>query len=726
MKILTLLLLVGMTGTTSLGYAQGKSQNIFVKDSLNKDSIYQLQEVVIQTSLVKRKVDRFVQSVPTGLNKDGVELLQQAPGVWLSDERISINGSSGTKVYVDNREIRLTGELLIEYLHSLKSDDIARVEVIPMSGADKDANAQGGAIHIIMRRRMEKGLQGNLSMNTSFASSLQSYQPSGSLNFHSGKWDLYGFASGTLIPQNKGDLYTTREYINGEKDFSSRTLMKQPSRYGTVRTGAVYTMDDSNSVGVEFEYVRRGFISPSQSYSSLFVGPTEMESQGIYRQKEMYNMYSGTANYVHKLDQEGSVLKLVADYISKDSRGNNQYRVIQQIGALDKDTVYRSHSDVTYQIATADFSWKQQLNKKSFLQLGMKYTYIGMKDDALYEGREPDESWKPNVEYGYELDYGENIGALYGTYSLDMKRGAIHLGLRGEYTQTSNDTEQQTRKYWDWFPHMDGSFYFDEVRKWMLIGQYGRYIERPAFTALNPNRIQTSDYSYLIGNPTLRPTYINKFSMTLVYNFRYTLTVGGNLHRDLIREFGKEDAVNSDISYVINENHNRENHWFVAVSAPWQPVTWLNLNANLIGVRQDIRMYKESDYMSHYLYFANANATFNLPKDYSVEGQFNGASRLFSGNSGIEPHHTFNLHLRKKWNDGRCVATLGIDNIFDRRNSYFSNVPSYDSMSHFALASKGRLLKLTFTWNFKQGSKSRAVTVEKQSSSERNRLEGSK
>lgn len=215
----------------------------------------------------------------------------------------------------------------------------------------------------------------------------------------------------------------------------------------------------------------------------------------------------------------------------------------------------------------------------------------------------------------------------------------------------------------------------------------GRYIERPTFSALNPNRIQTSEYSYLIGNPMLRPTYINKFSITLVYNFRYTLTVGGNLHHDLIRQFGKEDAENSDISYVINENHNRENHWFVAITAPWQPLNWLNLNASFIGVRQDIRMYREDDYFGHFLYFANANATVLLPSDYSLEAQYNGVSRLYSGNSGIDPRHTFNLHLRKKWKDGRCVATLGVDNIFNRYNSYFSNVPSYSSQNRFELAS---------------------------------------
>lgn len=724
MKTKTPLLLALLVGISSGGYGQKHVSSGLTGDTLTKDSIYLLKEVVVQTSPIKRKADRFVISVPSAVNKDGVELLQQAPGVWLSEERISINGSSGTKVYVDHREIKLTGELLMGYLRSLKSDDISRIEVVPMTGADKDADAQGGIIHITMRRHTEKGLQGNLSMTSSFASSLQFYQPGGSLNIHSGKWDTYGFASGTLIPQNRGELHTQREYAAGEKVFSSLTTLKQPSRYGTVRMGTVYTMDSSNSIGVELEYIRRGYLSPSQSASFLSAGSMEMESQGVYRQKEVYNMYSATANYVHKLDTKGSVLNWVVDYISKDSRGNNQYRIAQDMGIYHEDTVYRSRSNATYQIATADFSWKQQLKDKSFLQAGMKYTYTGMKDDACYEGLESDETWKPNAAYGYELDYHENIGAVYATYSLDMKRGAIHAGLRGEYTQTYNRTDHQRRKYWDWFPHIDGSFYFDEVRKWMLIGQYGRYIERPAFAALNPNRIQTSDYSYLIGNPALRPTYINKFSVTLVYNFRYTLTLGGNLHHDLIREFGKEDAVNPDVSYVTYENHNRENHWFVAASVPWQPTTWLNLTANVIGVRQDIRMYKEGDYAGHYLYFGNANATFYLPSDYSLEGQYSGASRLYSGNSGIHPYHTFHVRLRKKWKDGRCVASLGVDNVFNKKNSYFSTLPNYTSEIRNETASSGRLLKLTFTWNFKQGTKTGTRTVEKRSSSERVRLEG--
>ena len=227
MRYLIFLILAGFTGVTAWGQTSTTARPMAVNDTLTEDSTYALQEVVVRTSPVKRKADRFILSVPPAQNKDGVELLQQAPGVWLSDERISINGSSGTKVFVDNREIKLTGEMLIGYLRSLKSDDIARVEVLPMAGADKDADAQGGAIHIIMRRHTDKGFQGNLSMNASFASSLQSYQPSGSLNYHSGKWDTYGFASGTLVPQNKGDLYVTRDYVAGDKGFSSLFCFKK-------------------------------------------------------------------------------------------------------------------------------------------------------------------------------------------------------------------------------------------------------------------------------------------------------------------------------------------------------------------------------------------------------------------------------------------------------------------------------------------------------------------
>ena len=74
--------------------------------------------------------DRFVVDVanaPAAIGKDGIELLERAPGVWVDDEKISINGKSGSKVYVNDRELRMEPAQLLTYLRSLRADDIQKI-----------------------------------------------------------------------------------------------------------------------------------------------------------------------------------------------------------------------------------------------------------------------------------------------------------------------------------------------------------------------------------------------------------------------------------------------------------------------------------------------------------------------------------------------------------------------------------------------------------------------
>ena len=76
----------------------------------------QIDAVVVKGQLVRREADRFVVDVANSaaaIGKDGVELLERAPGVWINDDKISINGKTGSKVYVNDRELKLNGEQLI-------------------------------------------------------------------------------------------------------------------------------------------------------------------------------------------------------------------------------------------------------------------------------------------------------------------------------------------------------------------------------------------------------------------------------------------------------------------------------------------------------------------------------------------------------------------------------------------------------------------------------------
>ena len=685
-------------------------------------SKYALKEIVIQAKSIERKADRFIVQVPPTSGKDGTELLSQAPGVWLTDEDISINGANGTKVFVDNREIKLDGEKLIAYLHSLKSEEIKRIEIIPIAGSEYDADMNGGVIQIYLRRRQENGFQGNISMGTTIAPSLNKYIPSLNINSQAGKWNFNGALSGIFTPTNKAEMTSTRNYRDEERSFESFSEFNPRTNYGTGRIGIIFEMDSLNSIGAEIEYTQQGSNDNSNSLTHLSQTGTQLKSIGDYHQENDFHTVSATMNYLHKLDKNGSLLKVIADYTNKKSTGHNNYQTTQESHGWSNDTIYRNRTKAVYDIATADLSIKKNLRKNMWLNAGLKYTYTCMDDNSAYEGLSKEQNWEINSAYSYSLLYKENIMGAYVSYSTELGKWSLAGGLRGEYTRTSDESHHIKRDYLDLFPNLNVTYAFDRMKQWMLVGQYARNVERPPFHALNPNHLQTSDYSYQIGNPYLRPTYINRFSATLVYNYRFTLTVGGNLHHDLIREFCKQDATNPDVSYITFENHDIENHWFVAVNLPFQPVRWLNLTANFVGVKQDIRMTETASFANHYLMFANANATFFLPASYSFELQYSGASRLYSGNSEVAPRHTLSLIARKKFMNDRLVVSAGINNLFNRYNDYANNLDAYSTQTHYREAASGRNFKITLSWNFNSGKKVSKGKIERSSEEEQNRL----
>ena len=139
------------------------TQSINLADIVLTESSEQIEEVVVTSQLIRREADRFVVDVansPLAMGKDGEELLKSSPGVWIQDDKISINGSSGSKIYLNDREVKLDDAQLIAYLRSLSANDIQRIEVIPQSGADYDASSSGGIIKITTRKRLDAGLMG--------------------------------------------------------------------------------------------------------------------------------------------------------------------------------------------------------------------------------------------------------------------------------------------------------------------------------------------------------------------------------------------------------------------------------------------------------------------------------------------------------------------------------------------------------------------------------------
>ena len=83
-----------------------------------------IDDVVVTAQLIRREADRFVVDVansPVAVGKNAEELLKTAPGVWINDDKVSINGNGGSKIYINDREVHMSDAQLMTYLRSLKS-----------------------------------------------------------------------------------------------------------------------------------------------------------------------------------------------------------------------------------------------------------------------------------------------------------------------------------------------------------------------------------------------------------------------------------------------------------------------------------------------------------------------------------------------------------------------------------------------------------------------------
>jgi hypothetical protein len=254
--------------------------------------------------------------------------LEAAPAVFINDDEISINGRSGTKVYVNDRELKYSKEQLMVYLRSLKSEDIRTIEVVPQSGADYDANSSGGIIKITLKRRRDDGIMGNLSFSTRQSDLIHSYVPSASINYHSGKWTLN--ASGWYSYSDQSTFIDEQtNYFIGDKLLTSSSKSRYKSNWGGAKAGIIYDINDRHSLGAELNYYDGGNTAPTTSTTHLVAENMITDSRSDYLNRSGNRGLSATLNYIIKFDSLGSKLKILADYNYDSSDGDNNYHTLK-------------------------------------------------------------------------------------------------------------------------------------------------------------------------------------------------------------------------------------------------------------------------------------------------------------------------------------------------------------------------------------------------------------
>ena len=693
-------------------------------DFVMRTSATGIESVEVKARLVRREADRFVVDVanaPAAIGKDGIELLERAPGVWIDGEKISINGKSGSKVYVNDRELRMEPEQLLTYLRSLRAEEIQKIEVVPTSGADYDADSAGGIIRITLKKRRENGVNGSVAFNTTQGEIVHRYNPSANINLHSGRVDFYASAWGSFGKDETTTGEQTR-YEAADKELNAHSDMKGRNRSFGASAGTVFEIDSKNSIGAEFEYWRNRNKEPNNTYTDFRDGGTTTRTDSYFDNLNTRNNYSATFNYIRKIDTLGSTLKLLADYTRRetDSENDNFSRITAPAPAPAADSAYRDNSVSVYNVTTATLAFDKKFSPRWSLRAGAKYTYNDMHNDALYEYLK-DDAWARNDNQSFTINYTENIAAAYGIASANLGRWSLVAGVRGEYTRTEGKGHGIAQNYFSLFPNANVSYALTKDGAYSLIAQYARTIERPRFWTLNPQRFQISDYTYQTGNPELDPAYKHDASLTLVLKHKYTLTGGTVVQTGEIQQTMRPDADDPKRLCIAWVNYDTTKSYYVSANAPCQFAKWWTMNLNATYIRQGQRVDQHTPEAHYNFYFANASTTFTLPAKFYIDLSYRLQGRMDFGNCWVEPMHFLNAGIKKRFGD-KFTAACSVRNLIDRPQHVGARGEGFVRRVDVSQQWNCREFRISLSYNFKSGKAFKRRAVEAGSADEKSRL----
>ncbi len=615
----------------------------------------QIDDVVVTSNILRREADRFIVDVanaPSSIGQNGEELLQSSPGVWISDDKISINGNANPKVFVNDRELKMSNDQIMIYLQNLKSTDVSRIEIIPQSGADFDASASSGVIMIYLKRQLDAGMMGSVSMAGDFSGTSQNYSPSATLNFQSKKLTLN---SSFWYNEN---IYTSSEdnttfYNTLGSSIDEIATSDYNSRKGGGRIEAIYQLGERHSIGAEVSAMMGEDERLSTSQSSYNISSLTSQGTSLYDALEDSRNLSATFNYIYKLDSLGSTLKLLADYNVNLSSGFSDNST--QINAV--DSLHQNSSSSEFKIASTTLAAEKIISEKLTLKAGLKYTFNDMDSSSQYV-YQSDGVWQDLDAYNSDELYSENIGAAYFIASSRLARWSFVAGLRGEYTQTTGRDNLLNKNYMSWFPNLNISYLLDPTGSNSIVAQYSRSISRPNFWSLNPTRTQTSEYFYTIGNPSLLPEYRNSLSVTYVYKYKYSLTAVAMISQNTALQILKQDEDNPAMTYITSENIDRQASYILSAYLPFTPAKWWTLSTNLTYLYRQERLYADTDNYNQNLYIGYLQSSFTLPRKFNLNMSYYAMSDAKSGNVTIAANHKLSASLSKRLFGDKLSASL--------------------------------------------------------------------
>lgn len=543
-------------------------ENIHLKEGEN-----QLDEIVVRGKkpIMELKMDRTIFNVSqtdAAIGGNAIDALGVTPGIKIKDSKIELIGKGSVKLMVNGRIVRLDDQSAFQYLKSIPTENIERLEMITNPPAEYSAEGAYGIINVVLKRGVENQFFGIASLTAT-----QSEKFSNSENisiFHrknglqiNGGLNHYNSRTGGYF---QNDIYYDDYTLKQHNEFPSKSI----GRGAFVDLG--YELSDYTEVGFSARYFEIPKSIANRHDSSVFIGNQQIDSTLITQSEQI--SHSETQNYSfyldHKLDTLGSKLSIEASYIGKSSNQNLDFTTTNDVSNHQERVA--SGSDKTSKLfyAATDLNLNRDFAEYN---LGFQFQGSEINSNTVYENGLIDAQ---NSHFKYDE---QTYSAYFSASKTFKEKWSVKLGLRSEYTLTKGNSltlQQITEQdYWELFPTAYISCRLNQGNSFVI--SYGRRIERPMYSYLDPFREYFSTFSYREGNPYLRPAYNNNFEVKHIFKNKLSSSL---FFSYIPNGYGELNIINNDspILAMIRDNYLKTYQYGLVESLYLKSFSWWESN----------------------------------------------------------------------------------------------------------------------------------------------------
>lgn len=693
---------IGYTTYTTHVEVKGNIRLPFI--TLNEDAQL-MNEVVVTARTITYNHNGYVAEISKNAfykNKDMTNILRLTPGTNITGRGIEAYGGNISKVYLNNRELKLHGDQLIDYLQTIEGKNVKEMEVIIASGVEDDAASAGQAILKITTINPETG--GMLGIGGSAGVRMNTLLYGGNMNMQwriNKHWGMYMNASSMNTESTDGTRSKTRFYDTSEQRINElENEIERSNHRGTL--GLTYDMDANNLFSFEGNYT----FTPSNN--------DQWDETRHWDNNQYHTVAKGTADgnrelnnmnlsflYLHKFNKNSELTFKAESFNSQvDENEEQQYQYTasnQAHNRLNKEDnrLYTLKADYTHKLPS--------VNGK--LSAGVKAHWL-TNDNYTDYASFIDGQQNPTGSYDDKYKYSENIYALYAKYSFTWKKFGFNAGLRMEHSTLSpesatNPERNEENDYTDFFPEIGVSYTLNKEKGHNTSLTYNKTIRRPSIGALNPLVRRINEYNYSMGNPSLKPYYTHSLSWTTHLFHKYILRAYYDYADNGIIGIGESK---DGIIYSTSHNGSKNSHFRVYASVPVQISKKARLSFSggyyysNVSYKEDKRNYSD--------WSMGCTGMFTLPAniDVMIDFHYSPPSKSLYGKTYNRPYA--NLHINKSFLKGKLTTTLMFGDLFDQLGSRRS-VYHYDTYWQETEGSKknyGGVLSIRY--NLRWGQKS--------------------